>query len=29
VNVLKAPAIRQEIIDCPNAEQACARLTRV
>lgn len=29
VNVLKDPAVRQEIIDCPDAEQACAKLTRV
>jgi len=28
VNVLKAPTIRQEIIDCPDAEQAFAKLTR-
>lgn len=28
VNVLKDPAVRQEIIDCPTAEQAYAKLTR-
>jgi len=28
VNALKDPAVRQEIIDCPTAEEAYAKLTR-
>lgn len=29
VNMLKDPAVRREIIDCPDAEQAYAKLTRM